>query len=87
MLTEHPAWLTVDTESGVVTGVPGPGDAGMFRVTVRCRRTYPRELKRGDYRPSYFLKDHLRFQATHEQTFAVTVKERTRRVVRANAKS
>jgi hypothetical protein len=47
---------------------------GAARYHIRVsRRTYPRELKKGDYRPSYFLKDAARFQAAARQAFAVNV--------------
>jgi len=73
-LTERPAWLSVDRNSGALTGTPDPGDQGTSRVTVVCHRRFPRELKPGDHRPSYFLKDARRFQASHKQTFELTVR-------------
>jgi hypothetical protein len=73
-LTEEPAWLSVNKNSGTLAGTPGPHDRGTSRVTVVCHRRFSRELKLGDHRPSYFLKDAPRFQASHQQTFELTTR-------------
>jgi len=73
-LADKPAWLSVDTDSGILTGTPGAGDRGTSRVIVICRRRFPHELKPGDHRPSYFLKEDPRFQASHQQTFELSVR-------------
>jgi putative Ig domain-containing protein len=72
-LTEGPPWLELDTDVGILSGTPTHQDIGVHRVTITCRRTYPRELKSDDYRSSYFLKDQPRFQAHDQQTFELTV--------------
>lgn len=73
-LTQRPTWLSVDGNSGILTGTPGPDDRGTSRVTIACHRRFPRELKPADRRSSYFLKDAQRFQASHQQTFELTVR-------------
>ena len=73
-LVEKPAWLSVDKDSGVLAGTPDPGDRRTARVTVVCHRRFPHELKAGDHRPSYFLKEAPRFQASHRQTFELSVR-------------
>jgi hypothetical protein len=72
-LTEKPAWLSVDKNTGLITGIPSKSDKGIHRVTVVCHRTFPHELKEGDYRPKYFLKNSLRFKASHKQSFGLNV--------------
>ncbi len=76
-LAEGPDWLTVDPDSGVVSGTPSEEDVGVHPVRLECHRRYPREVKPGDYRPSYFLKDAAEFQASDTQTFEVTVRSRS----------
>ena len=73
-LAEKPVWLTVDKNTGLITGTPSTSDKGIHRVTVVCHRTFPHELKEGDYRPSPFLKNSLRFKATHQQSFDLNVR-------------
>ena len=73
-LADGPAWLTLDEDTGILSGKPYPSDKGTHRVAVICRRKFPRELKPGDYRSSYFLKDDPRFQARHQQTFDLSVR-------------
>ena len=72
-LVEGPAWLKLAAESGILSGTPSEKDAGLHRVTIVCRRTYPRELKKSDYRSSYFLKNDAQFHATDRQTFNLKV--------------
>jgi len=69
-----PAWLSVEKDAGVLAGTPGPGDQGTARITLVCNRRFPHELKSGDHRPSSFVKDAPRFQASHQQTFDLTVR-------------
>lgn len=73
-LNDGPPWLKLDGDTGTLSGTPTSQDAGAHQVTVTCRRTYPRELKKDDYRSSYSLKDDPRFQAEHRQTFPLTVR-------------
>jgi hypothetical protein len=73
-LTQKPDWLTVDKNSGLITGIPRLADKGTHRVTVVCHRTFPHELKEGDYRPSPFLKNSPRFSAEHQQSFDLKVR-------------
>ena len=73
-LGEKPAWLGVDKSTGALTGTPGSNDRGSCRVTVTCRRTWPRELKPADHRSSYFLKDAPRFQSSCRQSFELNVR-------------
>jgi hypothetical protein len=73
-LTEKPAWLSVDKDTGLITGTPDLTDKGIHRVNVLCHRTFPHELKEGDYRPSYFLKNSPRFKATHKQSFDLNIR-------------
>jgi hypothetical protein len=73
-LIRKPAWLEVDKNSGLITGTPGLADKGTHRVTVVCNRTFPHELKEGDYRPSSFLKNSPRFSAKHQQSFDLNVR-------------
>jgi hypothetical protein len=73
-LTEKPAWLSIDKNTGLLTGTPGLNDKGTHRVTVVCHRTFPHELKEGDYRSSYFLKNSPRFHAKHQQSFDLKVR-------------
>ncbi|MBN1806820.1 MAG: hypothetical protein JW837_16350 [Sedimentisphaerales bacterium] len=73
-LTEKPAWLTVDKNTGLLSGTPADKDKGTHRVTIVCHRTFPYELKEGDYRPSPFLKNDPRFKAKHQQSFDLSVR-------------
>ena len=73
-LTEGPAWLEMNANTGELTGTPSQRDIGLHQITITCRRTYPRELKKGDYRNEYFLKEAERFQAENQQTFDLSVK-------------
>jgi hypothetical protein len=74
-LVNRPAWLSIDEDTGVVTGTPGLNDKGAFNVTVMCHRKFPHELKEGDYRPRYFMKTSPRFQSTHQQRFELRVRQ------------
>jgi len=73
-LGEKPAWLSVDKSTGTLTGTPCSNDRGFHRVTVVCRRIFPRELKPADHRSSYFRKDAPRFQSSCRQTFELNVR-------------
>lgn len=73
-LTEKPTWLSVDKGTNTLVGTPGPNDRGAHRVTVVCHRSFPRELRPGDYRASDFLKNAPRFQSSHQQTFELNVR-------------
>ena len=75
-VTEGPAWLEIDAESGELSGTPSEQDVGLHTITIICRRTYPREVKvkADDERNKYFLKEDERFQAEHQQTFELSVK-------------
>jgi hypothetical protein len=73
-LTQNPDWLTVDKNTGLITGTPGLNDKGTHTVNVVCHRKFPRELKSGDYRSSYFLKNSPRFSAKHQQSFELNVR-------------
>jgi hypothetical protein len=72
-LTQKPAWLTVDKNTGLITGTPNLTDKGTHCITVVCHRKFPHELKEGDYRPSNFLKNSPRFSAKHKQSFELNV--------------
>ena len=72
-LAAGPKWLRLDQDTGLLSGTPARADAGEHRVRIVCHRAFPHELKPGDYRCSYFLKDDPRFQAKHEQTFTLRV--------------
>jgi hypothetical protein len=72
-LTQKPTWLTVDKNTGLITGTPNLTDKGIHRITIVCHRTFPHELKEGDYRPSNFLKNSPRFSAKHKQSFELNV--------------
>lgn len=72
-LAEGPAWLELAEQTGTLSGTPTEKDAGVHRVTIVCRRTYPRELKKGDYRNSYFLKNDAKYHAEDRQTFHLKV--------------
>jgi len=73
-LTQKPAWLTVDKSTGLIKGTPGLTDKGAHRITIVCHRTFPHELKEGDYRSSHFLKNSPRFSAQHQQSFDLNVR-------------
>jgi hypothetical protein len=73
-LAERIAWLSLDKSTGALAGTPGPDDRGTHRVTLVCRRMFERELKEGDYRSSYFLKDAPRFQSSCRQSFELNVR-------------
>lgn len=73
-LRAGPTWLELDKGTGVLGGRPGAGDVGAHHITIECHPRFPHELKRGDYRASYFLKDHPRFQAKCEQSFEIEVR-------------
>jgi hypothetical protein len=72
-LIGKPAWLSIDKDTGLLAGTPGSRDKGTHKVTVVCHRKFPHELKSGDYRSSYFLKNGPRFQSRHQQTFELNV--------------
>ena len=71
---ENPAWLSIDKDTGLITGTPDSSDKGTHNITVVCHRKFPYELREGDYRPSYFLKNDPRFQSSHEQTLELKVR-------------
>lgn len=73
-LTEKPAWLSIERDTGLITGTPNSNDKGTYNVTVVCHRTFPHELKEGDYRASDFLKNDERFQSRYQQAFEVNVR-------------
>lgn len=73
-LIEGSAWLRLSQQSNTLIGTPTDQDRGRHRVTVVCRRTYPKELKADHYRSSYFLKDKAKFSAEVEQAFDIQVK-------------
>ena len=73
-LAEGPEWLELEQQTHTLTGTPSVQDVGKQRVTIVCQRTYPQELKKDEYRSSYFLKDKAEFSAHARQTFELQVK-------------
>ena len=70
---EGPAWLRINPDSGLLSGAPGEGDAGEFKVKLKVVRTWPQEVKKDQYRPEPFLKVAPRFQAEAIQEFVLRV--------------
>ena len=82
-LGNGPKWLTIDSDTGIISGVPGKGDAGEFPVTVRVNRTYPYEVTKQDVlsgdeesddnRPESSMKTGPEFPVSDEQMFVLKV--------------
>ncbi|MDX2475697.1 MAG: hypothetical protein QNL91_18555 [Candidatus Krumholzibacteria bacterium] len=72
-LEDAPDWLSVDADTGLLTGIPAFVDAGLDTVTVACIRTYPFEQTPDGFRASFFNKDHEKFKAEWRQSYEVVV--------------
>lgn len=68
-----PAWLSIDAETGVLSGIPPAAARGAHAVTIVCRRTYPFEQGPDEPQAALFQKGDERFQAEHRQTFELVV--------------
>ena len=74
-LEDAPEWLSVDVDTGVVSGMPAFVDVGVDTVTVVCIRTYPFEQTPDGFRAAFFQKDHKKFQADWRQSYEIVVTE------------
>jgi hypothetical protein len=73
-LVAGPSWLTLDRDTGVLSGQPSAADLGADRVTIMVRRTFPFEQEPDSHQAKYFQKDHARYQAQYRQDFVLEVK-------------
>ena len=73
-LVAGPSWLTLDRDTGVLSGQPSGADRGVSRATILVRRTFPFEQNPDGHRARYFQKDHARFQAQYRQDFVLEVR-------------
>ena len=73
-LLEAPEWLRLQSQTGVLTGTPQPGDVGSIDVRIVARRSYPHEVPVSAKRGQLFQKTGQRFQATHRHSFKIRVK-------------
>ncbi len=68
-----PKWLSVNADSGLLSGTPPAGAEGDALVKLRVVRTWPREVRKDQYRPEPFLKDGPVFHSEAVQEFRLSV--------------
>lgn len=73
-LKKGPRWLSIDPDSGLLTGKPTRADAGKHEVVVHVKRTWPYEVDSKKYGKAWD-KSEPRFQAEHEQKLTITIAE------------
>lgn len=73
LLTESPVWLTMNPETGVISGTPGNYNTEESRITMIVNRTWPHEVKSNQYRPEHFMKDIPEYEASDTQSFILKV--------------
>ncbi len=66
-LTKPPAWLSLDRQTGVLSGTPGSKHEGKIEVEVVAQRRYPHEVPLTATDGHLFQKTASRFQAAHRQ--------------------
>lgn len=72
-IKKGPKWLSLDANSGVLSGTPQLGDVGRHEVVIYVKRTWPYEVNLKLY-PGYDVwdKSAAKHQAEHEQRFTIT---------------
>src|SRR5262249_40817451 len=73
-IEKGPKWLSIDPDTGLLSGKPARGDDGRHEVVIRAKRTWPFEVDAKKYGKAWDKSDD-KYQAKHEQAFVITVKE------------
>ena len=73
-LVSGPKWLSLNTETGELSGTPATRDVGSVAVEVLAIRLYPDEIASDERLAESFQKTADRFQASHRQRFRIRVR-------------
>ncbi|MCF6284426.1 MAG: Ig domain-containing protein [Candidatus Hydrogenedentes bacterium] len=72
-LVDGPAWLTLDSDTGLLQGTPPAGSAGAATVNIQVTTTFPNEVKKDGVQPAAFIESKAGMVGTYEHTFLLTV--------------
>jgi hypothetical protein len=72
-LVDGPAWLTLDSNTGLLHGTPPAGSAGAVTVNIQVTTTFPNEVKKDGVQPAAFIESKAAMVGTYEHTFVLMV--------------